>query len=65
MRYNSSKEKRKQILGETMNSSSHEKGKFANANTRDVLKTTNVLIKSNRWQTFAKALKKSINTELS
>ena len=56
---------RKEILGETMNSGSHKQNECANENTMDVPRTRNVLIKSNRWQAFANASKKSTNTELS
>ena len=44
-RYSSSKEKRKQILGETMNSGSHKKDECVNENTIDVPKTRKVVIK--------------------
>ena len=64
-RCNSSKEKRKQILSETRNSSSHKQDECANENTMDLAEARNVLVKKNRWQAFAKAFKKSTNTELS
>ena len=64
-RYNSSKEKRKQILGEAMNSGSHKKDECANENTMDVPKTRKVQMKPNRCQAFANAFKKSTSTELS
>ena len=65
-RYNSSKEKRKMIHCETMNSGSHKKDEWANENTTmDVPKTRNVLIKRNRFQAFVNAFKTSTNSELS
>ena len=55
--------KRKQILGEKLNSGSHKKDEIANENRMDVPKTMKVLIKWNRWQAFADAFKKSTNTD--
>ena len=62
-RYNTSKEKRKMIQCETMNSGSPKKDERANENTIDVLKMRNVLIKRNRWQAFVNAFETSTNTE--
>ena len=64
-RYNSSKEKREQILGETKNSSSHKNDERANVNTMEVPKTSNVLINRNHWHAFANAFTNSTNKELS
>ena len=58
-------QKRKHILGETMNTGSHKKDEIADENKMDVTKTRKVLIKTNCWQAFANAVKKSTNTELS
>ena len=62
-RYNSSKEMRKQVLGETNCSSQNDE--CANEITSDVPKTRNVPIKRNRCRAFANAFTKSTRTELS
>ena len=57
-RYNSSKEKRKQILGGTMNSGSHKKDECANENTMDVPKTMKALIKTQLLAIFCECFYK-------
>ena len=56
-RHNSPKEKKNQILGETMKSNSHKKDECANEHTMDVPKTRKLQLKSNRRQAFANALR--------
>ena len=63
-RYNSQKEKRKEVLVETMNFSSHEKSEYANENTMDA-QNEELADKSNRRQLFEYAFTISTNAELS